>query len=181
MAPRGAADTKGSKAPRGGVIREATKRDLEEVVRLWSDLARHHAPLDPAFSLRPAAGEEIRALVTVQLRDPDAKTFVWECRDGSAKPRPGSGRLGALCMVRIDRAPPVQREVERAEITDLIVERALRRRGIGAAILDAALAWVEQSGVERVEVRVAVGNAEGQAFWRSRAFGDWMDVLHLRL
>jgi hypothetical protein len=44
-----------------------------------------------------------------------------------------------------------------------------------------ALRWVRESGVTRVEVQVARGNAEGQAFRRSEGFGDFMDVLHKRL
>jgi hypothetical protein len=32
-----------------------------------------------------------------------------------------------------------------------------------------------------VVVRVAVRNAEGQAFWRALGFSDWMDVLERRL
>ncbi len=182
MTARGSA---GSNPPRGGVIRRAGKRDFEEVVRLWSDLAHHHVPMDPVFALRAGAEAEIRALLAAQLRDPDSATFVWESHESSAPSSASetgrAGRLAGLCIVRVDRAPPIQSEVERAEVTDLIVEKASRRRGIGGALLDAALAWVSDSGVERVEVRVAVRNVEGQAFWRARAFSDWMDVLQLRL
>ena len=178
MTARGSA---GSNPPRGGVIRRAGKRDLEEVARLWTDLAHHHTPLDPVYALRPGAEAEIRALLEAQLRDPDSATFVWECHESSVSAGRRAGRLAGLCIVRIDRAPPIQSEVDRAEVTDLIVEKASRRRGIGGVLLDAALAWVADSGVERVEVRVAARNVEGQAFWRARAFCDWMDVLQLRL
>ena len=51
----------------------------------------------------------------------------------------------------------------------------------GPALVERALGWVEERGVERCEVRVASLNAEGQAFWRSIGFGDLMDVLHRRL
>ncbi len=86
-----------------------------------------------------------------------------------------------LCIVRIDRAPPIMNEVERAEITDLGVREDQRRHGLGGALVDEALAWVAASGVTRVEVQVARGNTEGQAFWRSRGFDPLMDVLHKRL
>jgi hypothetical protein len=45
----------------------------------------------------------------------------------------------------------------------------------------AALDWTAERGVDRVEVRVASGNAEGQAFWRGLGFDDLMDVLQRRL
>jgi ribosomal protein S18 acetylase RimI-like enzyme len=104
-------------------------------------------------------------------RDPDAAILVYD----------DEGDLLGLCIVRLDRSPPIMREVERAEITDLGVREGARRRGIATAMLDEALAWVKQSGVSRVEVQVATGNREGQAFWRARGFGDLMDVLHKRL
>ena len=163
--------------PPGGCIREATPQDQDAVAALWTDLALHHESLDPVFSLRPDAALEIRKLVSTQLSDPDAATFVWE----RTTPGEGRGALAGLCIVRIDRAPPINWEVERAEVTDLIVARDFRRRGIGGALLDAALAWVARNGVERVEVRVAARNSEGQAFWRARGFDSWMDVLQLHL
>ena len=41
--------------------------------------------------------------------------------------------------------------------------------------------WVRDRGVSRVEIQVAHGNVEGQAFWRAMGFGHLMDVLHKRL
>ena len=80
--------------------------------------------------------------------------------------------LGGLCTVRIDRAPPIGGEVERAEITDLGVIESFRRRGIGRSLVEAASGWVRSRGVERVEVRVATRNPEGQAFWRAIGFSS---------
>jgi len=110
-------------------------------------------------------------LLEATLRDPEAAIFVCE-RDGA---------LLGFCSVRIDRAPPIQLEVRRAEITDLIVLANERRRGLGRRLVERALAWVVERGVERCEVRVASLNDEGQQFWRSLGFGDLMDVLQRRL
>jgi GNAT superfamily N-acetyltransferase len=110
-------------------------------------------------------------MLAANLRDPDAAIFIYEC----------DGALLGFCTVWIDRAPPIQVEVQRAEITDLMVLASQRRRGLGRALVERALGWVKERGVERCEVRVASLNAEGQAFWRSIGFGDLMDVLHRRL
>lgn len=154
-----------------GAIRPAALRDLDRLAALWSALASHHAPLDPLFRLRPDAGVAIRALLESQLRDPDAALFVCEL----------GGDLAGFCAVRALRAPPVFEETERAEIGDLAVRDGRRRRGIGRALAEAALAWVAARGLGRVEVRVASANREGQAFWRALGFGDLMDVLQRRL
>lgn len=153
-----------------GEVRRATALDLDELTDLWLDIGRHHERLDASFALRPDARPEARRLLAAWLRDPDAAAFV--C---------GDGPLEGLCLARLDRAPPIQRETLRAAISDLGVRPDLRRRGRGRALVAAALDWVAGRGVGRVEVRVAHANPEGQAFWRALGFGDFMDVLHRRL
>ena len=155
----------------GGAVRRCRPQDLDRVAGLWTALTVHHARLDPVFSLRRDADERIRALLSAQLRDSDTAIFVVE----------ESGDLLGFCTVHIDRAPPILEEVERAEITDLGVRDGARRRGHGRTLVEAAIGWVAERGIERVEVRVASRNDEGQGFWRALGFGVLMDVLQRRL
>lgn len=157
-------------------VRRADPRDIERVVALWTLIADHHRALDPLFRLRDGAEDEIRQMLRAMLRDPDAAFFVGDVAPDDV----GTGSDG-LCIVRMDRAPPIGEETERAEITDLGVRPDARRQGLGRELAEAALAWVRERGVARVEVRVVHGNAEAQAFWRALGFGDLMDVLQLRL
>jgi ribosomal protein S18 acetylase RimI-like enzyme len=155
----------------GGVVRRCRPQDLDRVAALWTALTLHHARLDPVFALRADADERIRALLKIQLRDPDTAIFVAEA----------ASDLRGFCAVRVDRAPPILEETERAEITDLGVREDERRQGHGRALVEAALAWIRGRGIARVEVRVASGNQVGQEFWRALGFGDLMDVLQRRL
>jgi ribosomal protein S18 acetylase RimI-like enzyme len=152
-------------------VRRAGAPDIEPLAELWLALLRHHAAIDPAFALRPRALAELASLLAAQLRDPESALFVCE----------REGRSAGMCSVRIERAPALLAEGARAHITELCVDAAQRRRGIGAALARAALAWARERGAERVEVRVAAGNGEGQRFWRSLGFGPFVDVLHRRL
>jgi len=154
-----------------GVVRPARMRDLDRVAALWSAITHHHAHLDPLFRMRSGAEDELRELLTAMLRDRDAVILVYDL----------DGDLPGMCIVRIDHAPPILEEVERAEITDLGVRPDLRRKGVGRALVAEAMRWIQASGVQRVEVQVAHRNVEGQAFWRAAGFGDFMDVLHKRL
>lgn len=154
------------------VVRRAGLRDLDSLAALWAELTEHHREIDPIFAIRPGADLEIRHLVDVMLRDPDGAVFV-----GESAP----GRVVGFCAVRIDRAPPILVEIERAEITDLVVRADERRSGLGRRLFECASAWVRDQGLDRCEVRVATGNAEGQAFWRAMGFGDLMDVLQRAL
>jgi ribosomal protein S18 acetylase RimI-like enzyme len=152
-------------------IRPATSRDLDRVVALWTAITHHHQHLDPIFEMRPEAGEVLRDLLVGMQRDPDSLILVYD----------EDGDLPGMLICRIDSAPPIMRESERAEITDLGVRESERRRGIAGELVSTAMRWIRSAGVERVEVQVARGNSEGQAFWRARGFADLMDVLHLRL
>ena len=146
----------------GGVVRQAEMRDLDRVAAMWIAITRHHEPLDPLFRMRPDADGELRELLRALMRDRDAAILVYELE----------GDIAGLCIIRIDHAPPILEETERAEITDLGVRPGFRRRGIGSLLLEQALAWARMSGIERVEVQVASANTEGQRFWRSIGFGD---------
>jgi ribosomal protein S18 acetylase RimI-like enzyme len=152
-------------------VRPAQPRDLDRVAALWTAITHHHESLDPLFTMRPDAGDALRDLLTAMLRDPETLILLYD----------ENGNLPGLMIVRVDQSPPILRESERAEITDLGVRKSERRRGIAGVLVDAGLEWVRASGVERVEVNVAHGNPEGQAFWRNRGFADLMDVLHLRM
>ena len=148
-------------------VRFATGDDLDGLAALWTEITEHHRELDPLYTLRPGAARAIRSLLRSMLADPSCAVFVSE-RDGE---------VVGMSSVRIERAPPILQEVERAEITDLGVRRSHRRRGIGRALAQAALAWVGDRGVGRVEVRVVVGNEGGQAFWSALGFRDHVQIL----
>jgi ribosomal protein S18 acetylase RimI-like enzyme len=154
-----------------GRARRAERRDLEQLLPLWRGLLDHHADRDPAFALASGADAALRRAVSAALRDADGAIFVWDA----------DGALGALCVARVAQAPHGVRERARAEITEIAVQAALRRRGVGRALARAALDWAAAHGAARAEVRVSARNPEGQGFWRALGFGDFVDVLERRL
>jgi ribosomal protein S18 acetylase RimI-like enzyme len=151
-------------------VRRAAAQDAARLAELWLALHRHHAALDPCFELAPDAPEELRRLVAQLLADRDCAIFVAE-EEGVAR---------AFCAVRVERAPRLLVERARAEITELGVEPAWRRRGLGRALADAASRWAAERAA-RLEVRVAVRNPEGQAFWRALGYEGLVDVLQRRI
>lgn len=167
-----------------GRVRVARMQEIDLVAGLWALITEHHAGLDPLFSMRrgAVAEGELRELLRALARDPDAEIFVYDAAPGvDSEGGRGKGTLEGLCIVRVDHAPPILVETERAEITDLGVRPALRRRGIARRLVEAAMGWARDRGVARVEIQVASGNREGQAFWRAMGYTDLMDVLHKRL
>lgn len=154
-------------------VRPARLQEIDRVAALWTLITEHHAALDPFFRMRTGvvAEGELREFLSTFQRDPDVELLVCEL----------GGNVVGLCIVRIDHAPAILEETERAEITDIGVRPAFRRRGLASLLLEAALEWIRDRGVSRVEIQVASDNPEGQAFWRAHGFADFMDVLHKRL
>ena len=152
-------------------LRRARPTDLGALTELWLALSRHHASCDPLYTLREGAQGEVRIMLAEELQNRSSLVLVHE----------EAGAAVAYCIVEIVRARPIYEEARRAELHDLYVAPGTRRRGVGRALVDAALAWVREQGVERVELRVVHGNAEGQAFWRALGFTDLMDGLQRRL
>jgi ribosomal protein S18 acetylase RimI-like enzyme len=161
---------------RAFLIRRAEARDLADVTALWTALLARHAELDPALRLRPQTEGETRGLVRVMLGEPDLVAFL-----GFAASAQGLEPAQGLCLLQIDRAPPILEERSRAQIGELYVREGARRKGLGRALAQAALAHAHAVGVRRLEVRISARNPEGQSFWRALGFRDFMDVLDLRL
>jgi ribosomal protein S18 acetylase RimI-like enzyme len=152
-------------------VRRAEARDLDALAELFAVLLAHHEALEPAFRVRAGARERLPKLLARQLGDPDAAVFVWE---------DATGVLG-FCSARVERTPEAVLEVSRVAIDDLAVRSDRRRRGVGRALADAACAWARSRGAERLEVRVAARNPEGQAFWRALGYEGFVDILQRRL
>ena len=157
-------------APRG-VVRPARPADRAAVTALWEALVSEHAALDAAFSLRPGAGAALAAAVDRILRDPGAALWVWE----------GSEGVAGFCAAQRRVAPQAATERQRVEITEIAVAPVARRRGVGTALAREALDWARSLDVRRIEVRVAVRNPTGDAFWRALGFAGFVNVLDRRL
>jgi len=152
-------------------IRRAEARDLDALALLFAELLEHHAAVEPALRVRAEARERLPRLLARQLGDPDAAVFVWEDATG----------VTGFVSARVERTPPAVVEVSRVAIDDLAVRSDRRRRGVGRALADAACAWARSRGAERLEVRVAARNPEGQAFWRALGYQGFVDILQRRL
>ena len=116
-----------------GVVRPARMQDLDRIAAMWTAITRHHEALDPLFRMRSDADGELRELLSAMLRDVDAELLVYDV----------DGDLPGICIVRVDRAPPILEEIERAEITDLGVREDFRRRGIGRELVAEAFQWAK--------------------------------------
>ena len=129
------------------IIRPGTEEDLPEMLRLWRETMDFHARLEPRF--RPHSSPTGECAWEKHLRE-----NIWGNED--------------WCVFEPEQY---------GYVTDVVVDRAARRRGVGRALLEALKAWFRERGVSHLELMVAHNNSVSQAFWRAGGCTDYMDIL----
>lgn len=149
-------------------IRAATPADAAALARLrWE----FRGPL--AESIEDEAGFVARAerWMAARLRAPTAwHCWVAETDDGRI--------LGHLWLQRVEKVPNPGREPEaHGYITNVFVREALRGRGIGSHLLDAALAWCR---AQPVHAAILWPRERSRSLYRRHGFrgdGSLMELL----
>ena len=146
-------------------IRPIERKELERALDLWEGLMRNGADADPRFALAPDARAVYRdwARETWFLADPFARVLVAV---------EGGFFAGFVHMLPV-RPLPVLAQPPTARIADLWVEAAWRRRGIGRALVSAAITAAKGKGFDRFEVGTLTHDERAVAFWRSVGFRDY--------
>jgi len=130
---------------------------LDEVGPLWEKLNRHHARLAPAFSdfiLKRTFAERKAGLIQ--------KAGPGRLRVDLARVMP-DGRLVGYAISTID-------EERRGEIDSIYVETDYRGAGVGQALMERALAWMDEQEVHHRFLFVRVGNEAALGFYRRFGF-----------
>jgi ribosomal protein S18 acetylase RimI-like enzyme len=132
-------------------VRPALWEDLDELLRLLSQLHEDEPPL-----VRSAEREAVFARM---LATPGRTVLVSE----------GAGSLTGTLDIRVfenlthDARPW-------AEIEKVVVDRAHRRRGVGAALLDAAHALAREAGCFKVQLLSRAERTEAHALYERAGF-----------
>jgi RimJ/RimL family protein N-acetyltransferase len=120
------------------VVRPAEAGDAAALVQLGTDVGSEPERWLISGGWR-GVGHERRYLRTIR-RSGDAAVFVAETQEGI---------VGRLSVARDSH--PASRHV--ADI-GLMVAASHRRRGVGTALLDAAVSWARGSGIRKLELHV---------------------------
>lgn len=143
------------------IIRIATKEDLPEMVSLWLELMKYHAPMHPAFELNVNAQRYARYELTVRLREPTTRFFVCDT---------GKKQLAGMIATHYQYTSPSQELLWRGYIAETIVRQGYRGQGIGERLVRMARDWLLGMGVDFIELQVAPANERGVAFWKRQGF-----------
>jgi ribosomal protein S18 acetylase RimI-like enzyme len=142
-----------------------TKADLESVGALAGQLVRLHHAWDPArFFLEDGVEDGYRWFFGRQLGRPGVVLLVAELEGavigylyGSLEPRDWAKLLDA-----------------HGAIHDILVDEAVRRRGVARALMEAGVSALEAGGARQIVLSTATPNQAAQALFRAMGFRDTM-------
>jgi len=125
-------------------IRRGGEGDLEVVSDLWASLAREMDAMDRYLDLDEDFLDKGRRYFRENLR---AEEFhIWLAEDeGEA--------VGFLCA-KVERPGPIFVPRPWLHIMDLYVRPSYRRRGVARALMEAALGWAREQGLESADLSV---------------------------
>lgn len=166
------------KSNEGIIVRNGAKKDVAEVVALWKNFMAYHAELSCAFSerpglysIRPGAHKQCAEYFIKAIQNPDWCALVAEC----------DGVIAGYTICQLALRPPVLREKKFGFISDMMVAEKFRGRGVGRALLEAALAWFRKKRMKTIELNVLRGNDMGEGFWSHMGFEPVMSRKMLNL
>jgi GNAT superfamily N-acetyltransferase len=163
-----------SEAPRSSpslVVRPATTADLPALGRLGALLVRAHHGFDRDRFLTPEAGieEGYAWFLGTQLGEPDVVILVAERAADQAGAPAGDPILG---YVYAGLEPMSWKELRDPAgfVRDVVVDPRARGSGVGARLVEAAIAWLEAHGAPRTMLWTAEQNPGAQRLFARLGF-----------
>lgn len=89
------------------------------------------------------------------------------------------GRAAGFACLRV--VPYMSDDVPYAELTELYVDAAYQRRGIGRALMVYVETLARERGADEILLLTSFNNPDGQAFYRAVGYGDYALVMRRRL
>lgn len=163
---RGPSGSSATASARGLEIRPVTIDDLEVLIDIYLDTARHHAAIDPAwFHVPPRAAVAARLTRRIESQGDDG-IYVAAMIDGRM--------VGSATIFVEDPPQPgsMMRPIRTAEFGVSVVD-GQRGRGIGRALIGHLEGWAADHGVERVTLSVAEANVDAIRLYHALGYVDY--------
>ena len=146
------------------IVREADERDVDAMVQIGPELARHQS-ISPVFSdLHPDDEDELRTEITEDLSKPELGNLIAEI-DGRV--------VGNFVVVPIEMSGAhvgLARPPGLAHLGYAAVLPEARGSGAGLALTAASFAWARKRGYRAMVTDWRVTNLLASRFWPNRGF-----------
>jgi GNAT superfamily N-acetyltransferase len=141
-------------------VRPAGPKDLSTVVALRLSLLREHADHAIYGRLRVDAANRARDLFAAQLDSPTEVIFLAER---------GAQVVGILRVVE-STGSPLLHPPRYGYVSSVFVTPSARRSGVLHALLDRAVAWCEDRGLDEMRLHSVAGDTVSEAAWDAVGF-----------
>ena len=150
----------------GMIIRRAEARDLDVVGRLGARLLRVHYEFDRLRFMAPRENTEegYAWFLGTQLQREDVAVFVAE----------QAGQVVGYVYAGIEPQSWKELREEAGFIHDVYVDEGARRGGVAAALLEAAVDWLDSRGMPRIVLWTAAPNEAARRLFERLGFRHTM-------
>ena len=151
-------------------IRLATLDDVTAISALYGEFFAFHAKLQPEYS---RAAKEIGSYPTHIITSENEDLIIAEV----------NATIVGFLHILEDKTPPYDSVVPHrfAECVDLFVAPEHRKRGIAAALLNAAKNWAKSRRLDYIELKVVAGNQNAIHFYSRQGFHTAMHTMRTPL
>ena len=125
--------------------RDASDSDAPALRLLWREQLR---PGTPESQL-----DDVRAVVAAAAVDPRERLVVVEC----------DGRFAGAALLQASTTSPINLDPAVRLVSPQVLEE-FRRHGVGTALVEAAVLFAEQLGIQKVSVAAAAGSRDAHRF-----------------
>lgn len=148
-------------------VREARPGDVDRVVELWAEMVDYHAEHDPRFARGEGSEKGFADHLRDRLDETDYLLLVAEV----------DGEVVGFLNGELQKYPPCFAHRDHGYIHNLAVSSGRRREGVGAALLEEAMAWFTARRVSAVEGKVLMANSVAMGFWGKTRFEPYMQII----
>jgi GNAT superfamily N-acetyltransferase len=150
-------------------VRQAGPDDLATVVTLRLSLLREHGGHPIYGRLRADAAQRARELFAAQLDSPTEVMFLAE----------RGGQVVGILRVVESTGSPLLHPSRYGYVSSVFVTPTARRVGVLRALLDRAVAWCEDRGLDEMRLHSVAGDGVSEAAWNALGF-EIVEYVRLR-
>jgi ribosomal protein S18 acetylase RimI-like enzyme len=150
-------------------IAAATVRDVPALARVWLELMQMHEQRDAHYLLADDGVQRWMEMAQEMVWRDDAFLLKAElpCQGPNAKDALRATEVVGFCLGWVANNPNIYRHRHVGFISEVAVSQAVRRRGVGRKLMQAAASWFAERGLDEYQLSCAIWNESAQAFWRS--------------
>lgn len=144
-------------------VRSATFDDLDAILRLWQAMMREHEAGDSRIQLAGGAVAAYQSYVGYHLANSDSLVLAAE---STADDR----RVIGFTLGTVTRNLPMFLPPRYGYLSDIAVDAAWRRHGVGRALVERLTRWLNGRDAQAIQLQYYQFNAAGAAFWEAMGF-----------